>query len=140
MNITPNKNIVARLLIVDDNLSLGNLIAHALGRLGHACVLESSMAGARARLGEARFDLILLDNDLPDGNGVDLLSEAARGQTALVVLMSGAPNARLEERALDLGAFEFMAKPLSMERLAALAEISARPISVKTSPGREVCP
>jgi DNA-binding NtrC family response regulator len=129
MNIIPNKNIVARVLVVDDNLTLGNLVARALGRIGHSCVLESSMAGARERLGAERFDLILIENDLPDGKGVDLLSEAAHGQSALIVLMSVAPTARLQERSYDLGAFEFMEKPLSMDRVAAFAATAARPLS-----------
>ncbi|MCR4294224.1 MAG: response regulator [Elusimicrobia bacterium] len=128
------------MLVVDDNLSLGNLVAHALGRIGHSCALESSVAGARTRLAAEPFDLILLENDLPDGKGVDLLSDAARGQSALIVLMSGAPSARLQERALELGAFEFMERPLSMERVAALASTAARPVAVESSARKEACP
>ena len=140
MNIMPDGNIRARVLVVEDNFSLGNLVAHALGKIGHSCALESSLSGALALLGVEHFDLILLDNDLPDGRGVDSLPEIARGQSALIVLMTGAPSAGLKERALDRGFFEFIAKPLSMERIVALAETAARPLSVRAMPQTEACP
>lgn len=132
MNIVPNKHIQARILVVDDNLALGNLIAHALAQLGHFCVLEQSLSGARTRLGSELFDMILLDNDLPDGKGEDFLSEVARGQSALVVLMSWEASVELEDRSRGLGAFAFLAKPLSINRVAALAEIAARSLSERT--------
>jgi DNA-binding NtrC family response regulator len=104
-------------LIVDDEPNIRSSLEGALGREGYQVESAGDLAAARTRLGES-FDFVLLDVRLPDGSGVDLLAEIAQNAPdAVVVMMSGHATIEDAVRATRLGAFDFLEKPLSLERL-----------------------
>jgi two-component system response regulator PilR (NtrC family) len=108
----------ARVLIVDDEPDLVELVALTVSRMG----LQSASAGTvrdaqRAVLAES-FDLVLCDMRLPDGNGVDLvewLQTRRPGLPCAVITAHG--NVETAVRALKLGAFDFLSKPLDLADL-----------------------
>src|SRR5260221_1430858 len=104
-------------LIVDDEASLRSSLQGALGREGYAVATAGTVAEARLALREA-FDVALLDVWLPDGSGLDLLAEimAATPETT-VIMMSGHATIEAAVQATRLGAFDFLEKPLSFDRL-----------------------
>jgi two-component system nitrogen regulation response regulator NtrX len=105
------------ILIVDDERNILSSLAGALGREGHAVETAATMAEARAKLREA-FDALLLDVRLPDGSGVDLLAEVRESAPdTVVVMMSGHATIDTAVQATRLGAFDFLEKPVSLERL-----------------------
>ncbi|MEK7315269.1 MAG: sigma-54 dependent transcriptional regulator [Candidatus Eisenbacteria bacterium] len=105
------------LLLVDDEANIRSSLQGALGREGYQTDVAESLAVARARLREA-YDVILLDVRLPDGSGLDLLPEILAGHPeTVVIMMSGHATIDAAVRATRLGAFDFLEKPLSLERL-----------------------
>jgi DNA-binding NtrC family response regulator len=107
-------------LIVDDQAHIRSSLEGALGREGYQVHSTGSIAEARATLGEA-FDFVLLDVRLPDGNGLDLLAEIVAGTPdTITIMMSGHATIDAAVQATRLGAFDFLEKPLSLERLLVL--------------------
>ena len=62
-------------LVIDDSLTVRMDLKSAFEGGGYACALAASLAEGRAALLEARFNLIVLDVQLPDGDGVEFLAE-----------------------------------------------------------------
>src|SRR5258706_6702682 len=108
------------ILIVDDEAGIVSSLRAALGREGYQVEGAASLAEGRARLREA-YDFVLLDVAFRDGNGLDLLAEIMTGapQTA-VIMMSGQATIDTAVRATRLGAYDFLEKPISLERLLVL--------------------
>jgi DNA-binding NtrC family response regulator len=106
------------ILIVDDEPNIVASLTGALAREGYEVEGATSPEAARARLKEA-FDVVLLDVRFPGGeSGVDLLAEIARdAPETTVIMMSGHATLETAVRATRLGAFDFLEKPLDLERL-----------------------
>ena len=95
---------MARLLIIEDYPPLAKVIAIGLGRRGHE--VERAGSARRALEAEGEFDCVVLDIDLPDGNGVDVARELIdRGNTKLVVFFSATRDPEARQSALHLGPF-----------------------------------
>ncbi|MFH1687465.1 MAG: sigma-54 dependent transcriptional regulator [bacterium] len=108
---------MARILIVDDEANIRRTLQSALERRDHQVDLADSIAAARPQTDQG-YDLILLDVMLPDGSGLDLLDQillADSGQT--VVMISGHADVDMAVAAIRRGAYDFIEKPISLERL-----------------------
>jgi len=104
-------------LIVDDEAAIVSSLSGALTREGYQVDGAATAAEARAKLREA-YDAVLLDVWLPDGNGVDVLAEImATTPDTVVVMISGHGSVDAAVQATRLGAFDFLEKPISLERL-----------------------
>ena len=105
------------LLIVDDEANIRSTLKGALSREGYDVEDAHSLEAARVKLREA-FDLVLLDVAFPVGNGLDLLAEiAADAPETRVVMMSGHASIETAVQATRMGAFDFLEKPLSLDRV-----------------------
>ncbi|MEJ1296249.1 MAG: response regulator [Candidatus Sedimenticola sp. (ex Thyasira tokunagai)] len=106
---------VARLLIVEDNSSLRQMLSWDFEERGYLVTAVSSCIEAEAALKERLFDLALLDYDLPDGSGTELLARLQQQLPGLpVILCSG----RVTESEVGLGgAFAFVIKPIDRTTL-----------------------
>ena len=109
-----------RLLIVEDNVRLGELLAEGLGRRGFSCDVAPRLALADEAMATARYDAIILDLGLPDGDGAEWLSARRRHSGMPPALMLTARGG-LEDRVagLDAGADDYLGKPFEIEELAA---------------------
>jgi two-component system nitrogen regulation response regulator NtrX len=110
---------VSRILIVDDEASIRRSLAGILSDEGYEAAEAADGEGALAalRTGPAP-DLVLLDIAMPGRDGVEILEEIERGWPGLpVVMMSGHGTIETAVRATQLGAFDFLEKPLSVEKL-----------------------
>lgn len=104
-----------RILIVEDDKGLREGIELALRREDFSFVLCESIAGAREALaGVEGFDLILLDINLPDGSGYDLLKEIKSKGNEPVIILTANDLEMDEVRGLELGAEDFITKPFSL--------------------------
>ncbi len=110
----------ARVLIVEDAASLAMSYAAQLETAGHHVTIAATGAAALAHVAQdAAFDVVLLDLQLPDTDGLELLARApelARESCVIVVTADGSINRAIG--AMRLGAYDFLVKPLAPERLA----------------------
>lgn len=116
-----------RVLLVDDNAELRDLVTRALVRDGHTVIAVGTVAGARAALAEGAAEVIVLDLGLPDGSGMDLCrSLRASGERVPIMMLTaqGAVARRVE--GLESGADDFLAKPFAVAELRARVRVLGR--------------
>lgn len=104
-------------LIVEDSSTLCAIYEAYLAGLGLEIHTATTLDDARASLSRLKPDFVLLDIELPDGNGLDLLSETGRMTPAPVSVVMTGHGTEWAERALDKGAADFLAKPFDSIRL-----------------------
>src|SRR5258708_6159125 len=105
-----------RVLIVDDEPNIGRSLKLILEREGYAVSLCASVG--EGRVFPHRADVYLLDVRLPDGSGIDLLRALREaGNDAPAVMISGHGTIADAVEAVHAGAFDFLEKPLSRERV-----------------------
>ncbi len=108
-----------RILIVDDEQSIRESVAGILADEGYAtCDAADGEAGLASAHRAPSPDLVLLDIAMPGRDGMDVLEELSRTRPDLpVVMMSGHGTIETAVRATQLGAYDFIEKPLSVEKL-----------------------
>jgi two-component system response regulator PilR (NtrC family) len=110
-------------LIVDDEPDLIELVSLTLGRMNLTTDSADDLARARAKLAEHHFDLCLTDMRLPDGDGLDLVAYIQERYPELpVAVITAHGNVESAVRALKLGAFDFVSKPLDLGVLRKLVD------------------
>jgi two-component system, OmpR family, response regulator QseB len=109
-----------RLLIVEDDLPLGNALATGLRQLGHVVDLFADGRHADAALAEVQYDAVVLDLGLPGRDGLSWLERWRAGGSRLPVLILTARD-QVDSRiaGLDRGADDYLVKPISIDELAA---------------------
>ena len=120
-----------RLLVVEDEARIAEALRVALSRAGFAVDAVATVADARAALPLAPYDAVILDLGLPDGDGLDLLTEHRQAGSRVPVLVLTARDA-VEARVagLDAGADDYLIKPFAM------AELIARTKALLRRPGQ----
>jgi two-component system, NtrC family, response regulator PilR len=102
-------------LVVDDEPDLLELVSLTLGRMSLRTRTASDLQSARRLLKVERFDLCLTDMRLPDGDGLDLVAWIQEHRATLpVAVITAHGNVESAVRALKLGAFDFVSKPLDL--------------------------
>ncbi len=108
-------------LIVDDEHDIRELLVVTLGRMGLRTDTAPNLAVAREMLSTVAYDLCLTDMRLPDGSGLDLVSEiATRFPTTPVAVITAYGNVEAAVEALKGGAFDFVTKPVDLTVLRGL--------------------
>lgn len=123
------------LLIVEDDMDLGQALLAALKPEGITATWVRSLGDARAWEGDDAFDCALLDLGLPDGEGLDLLTRwRARGWSLPVVMITARVNLEDRLQGLHAGADDYLVKPF------AVAELIARVWAVTRRSARQCSP
>ncbi len=107
-----------RLLLLEDDVDVAEAIAASFLRRGDAIDCVGSVAGAEDVLAVNEYDVAVLDINLPDGSGTDVLRALRRQGRSTPVLMLTA-RMEIEDRvgALDLGADDYLVKPFDLREL-----------------------
>lgn len=109
-----------RLLVVEDNPKLSDLLVALLNDQSYAVDAAPTVEDARAALDVATYDLVILDLALPDGDGGTVLRELRRRGESVPVLVATARTEVVHRVAtLDQGADDYLVKPFSPEELLA---------------------
>ena len=112
-----------RVLIVDDEVDLCELLEITLARMGLQTQAANSLSDARARLAEQTFDFCITDMRLPDGSGLDLVHHLhAQHPDLPVAVITAHGNTELAVESLKAGAFDFVSKPLDLAVLRKLVQ------------------
>lgn len=118
---------LARVLVVDDEPDIRELIDLTLSRMGLAAECVGTVFAAQEALASQSFQLCLTDMRLPDGDGLEivrLITELyAQTPVAVITAFGSAENA---VAALKAGAFDYLAKPVGLEQLRALVKSALR--------------
>lgn len=120
-----------RLLLVEDDQSLGEAVTQHLRARRFDTVWATSLAAARAAIEAQLPDLMLLDLRLPDGSGLDLLRSLARAPDAQrahlpVIVLTARDQLRDRIAGLDAGADDYLVKPFDLAELTARIHAVAR--------------
>src|ERR1700751_4502696 len=107
------------ILIVDDEAEIRESLGEILKEDGYAVTSTATASEAMVLLRDASYDVMLLDIWLPDRDGLDVLTEIrslAIESTPEVIIISGHGTIETAVRATKLGAFDFLEKPLSIDK------------------------
>ena len=108
----------ARLLLVEDDKSLGATLESRLDREGYQVGWAKNLSGAREILAKDTPDLVILDIGLPDGSGFDLATEIAmKAQKPPFLFLTALAGAPERLKGFELGAEEFIPKPFHLKEL-----------------------
>jgi len=108
-------------LVVDDERDIRELLVLTLGRMGLRISTAANLAEARELLANNPYDLCITDMRLPDGNGIELVTEISRNYPRTPVAMITAFGSMdLAVEALKAGAFDFVSKPVDIAVLRGL--------------------
>lgn len=113
-----------KLLLLEDDTALGRGIQLALQGQEAQVTLVNTLAQAREALGKGRFDLLLLDVNLPDGSGLELLRQV-RGQVPVILLTANDLETDIVT-GLESGAEDYITKPFSLAVLRARVNAQLR--------------
>lgn len=114
-------------LVVDDEPDICELLAITLERMGIKADTCGDVRTAREKLAKENYQLCLTDMRLPDGDGLDLVEwMQAKGLRTPVAVITAHGNIETAVRALKLGAFDFISKPLDLQDLRKIVDNAMR--------------
>jgi two-component system OmpR family response regulator len=115
---------MARVLVVDDEPTVREVLAVHLATLGHAADTAEDGARALDLARRTRPDVVLIDIMMPGMNGIETLRRLrALLPKAGFVMISGADDQNLAIRALELGAFDYLRKPFDLDYLERILKV-----------------
>jgi DNA-binding response OmpR family regulator len=107
-----------RLLLVDDEAEFLEPMKARIERRGISCATAESGAEALAILGTSPVDCAVVDVKMPEMDGLELLRRLRHSWPGVpVVLLTGHASAELGVKGMELGAFEYLLKPIELEEL-----------------------
>lgn len=108
---------MSRILLVEDNESIVMGLQYLLENEGFTIKIAENVKGARQLLDEDKFDLILLDVGLPDGNGFTLCEKIKQNYRTPIIFLTAKEEENDVVRGLDLGADDYIIKPFRNREL-----------------------
>jgi DNA-binding response OmpR family regulator len=104
-------------LLVEDHADTRSVLGVLLNRCGCRTVSAKNMRDARSRLQDMRFDVLISDLNLPDGDGIDLMREAKQAQQLKAIAITGRTSDEERDQGLDAGFDCYITKPIDFQQL-----------------------
>ena len=125
-----------RVLVAEDHERLARSVAAGLRRYGMTVDLAFDGDDALARLGDSRYDVVILDRDLPGTHGDDVCrSIVAQRSESRVLMLTAAGSVKDRVEGLGLGADDYLPKPFDFsEMVARVQALGRRPGAPQTRP------
>ena len=116
--MTSDKTAPARILVVDDNKELANILVEYLSKLGHKAVAAHGGREGLSRFKEGGFHMVITDLIMPDMDGMELLN-AVKGleNRAIVLVIAACGTIDTAVKAIENGAYDFISKPVDFKTL-----------------------
>ena len=109
------------LLLVDDEQKIRRTLGQALRVDGHDVLEADSVAAARRALAERNFDVVIVDNLMPDATGLDFIREIAastpESERPQILMMTAHATVESAIEAMKLGALDYLQKPFEIDEL-----------------------
>ncbi|HWY25106.1 MAG TPA: sigma 54-interacting transcriptional regulator, partial [Nevskia sp.] len=106
-----------RILWVDDDHDLTATASAYLDDIGYEVERAGDLVAAKARIAAQRYDIVIVDLNLPDGNGFSLLQDTPRERVGHFVVLTGHGSVRSAVEALRYKVFDFLMKPIELAEL-----------------------
>lgn len=137
--MTRKSNTRPRVLVVDDEPDLLELLELTLTRMGLDVDRAASVGDAIALIDRAAFDLCLTDMRLPDGEGLQIIEHIqASGIDVPIAVITAYGSTANAVAALKAGAFDYLSKPVALEQLRALVKSALVVPVIQKTAGREL--
>jgi DNA-binding response OmpR family regulator len=122
---------MVRVLIVDDDRAVCNALEEFLGAQGYqVCTALDGPAGI-AKVKEIRPHIVLLDIIMPGMDGIEVLKEITKVDPTIgVIMVTGIRDDELGRRALELGAYDYLTKPIDFDYLQTVLKVRTIDLSV----------
>ncbi|MBF0160518.1 MAG: sigma 54-interacting transcriptional regulator [Magnetococcales bacterium] len=115
----------ANILVVDDDCSTSEMVVHVMSKSGYDTTTADSLRQALEALQKQNYDLVISDLMLPDGSGLQLLTEVRKNHPrTYTILLTGFPDVATVQSALRAGAFDYLIKPVIPSKLAHVADLA----------------
>ncbi|SHE97661.1 DNA-binding response regulator, OmpR family, contains REC and winged-helix (wHTH) domain [Mariniphaga anaerophila] len=109
-----------KLLIIEDNLKLLEAITQTLQTEKYLCETATDFSAAHEKIFLYQYDILIVDINLPDGSGLDLIREAKKQNPSTGIIVISARNSLSNKiEGLELGADDYITKPFDMAELVA---------------------
>jgi two-component system OmpR family response regulator len=116
-----------RVLVIEDDHVLGDAVREHVASLGYGVDWMKRLDDAREALATVAYELVLLDLNLPDGRGLDLLRELRRrGSVVPVIILTAQDQIAARIEGLNSGADDYLVKPFDLSELSARVAAVAR--------------
>ncbi len=125
-----------KILLVEDEVNIRNLVATMLDTAGYQTILADSCASAKALFASYMPDLVILDLGLPDMDGMNFLSFVRKEGLTPVIILSARTNESDKIEALDNGANDYITKPFGSGELLARVRATLRNNRFSAEQGR----
>lgn len=134
MNLYPSP-VTAAILIIEDDVSIRELVKLSFAAANFDVDISGTIAEARANLACKKYDLLIVDVHLPDGNGIEFARELLRTSNAGIIIMTGGGDEIDRIIGLELGADDYINKPFHQRELVARARAVLRRITHPNTQG-----
>ena len=115
-----------RMLVVEDDKALSEIVCEELRARGHMAVAAESVTEGLEQLKQSEFEVALVDLMLPDGSGIEILKRIAEeGLPTEAIVLTGYATVDTAIQAMKLGAYDYVTKPARMEELEILVAKAA---------------
>lgn len=134
---------MSKILIIDDDQDICALLSRYLTKKGYDTASAGTAKTGLEQLKEQQFDLVVCDFKLPDADGLDLIKKIKESQPNIqIILITGYADLRIAVKAMKLGAFDYVAKPLYQDELlltikSALKKADSTQVSIKPKKKRK---
>ena len=106
------------ILVIDDEPEIRSLLSRFLGRKGFSVLVAGTLKEGRKLFNDSKPELVFLDVNLPDGNGLNELKYInSRGFKSKIIMMSAFDHNEVKMEANQYGALDFLSKPFNIARL-----------------------
>jgi two-component system response regulator AtoC len=126
---------VPHALLVDDDSDAAETMAMLIANEGFTVATAGSLRDARRQMSLQEPDIVLLDLMLPDGSGMELISDVKALPNAELVLITGHASLDTSIQALRLGASDYLVKPMSLKQLQGVLSRVTKPSALKAVAG-----
>jgi len=114
----PEERASVRILVIDDEASIIESCESVLNAEGYTCEVDRRAEDALRRLKGQPYDIVLIDQNMPNVHGLDILAEVRqRSPSTLPIMMTGQATMEASIRAMQAGAFEYLPKPFTATQL-----------------------
>jgi DNA-binding response OmpR family regulator len=118
---------MAKVLVVEDDAAIAKVAVDSITQRNHIAEHAGSVAEALARLAVSDYDLIVLDWNLPDGEGIEILRNYRKNNgLAPIMMLTAKSNIEDKETGFDAGADDYLTKPFNSRELIARVDVLLR--------------